>query len=246
VPVTFPGGLTGILKPFDVAVDAYGTAWFTSNNNNSAIGLAFDGAQVVPMGTAVGAMDGSTIRAPMGIATDSLGNVWVSNSGVIQTPCDTTGIADAATGPEVDDVLGATGASVTTFNAATPGVTATYRDRAGIYLPWGIAVDGLDNVWVANFGGQRLTHLCGARPGSSPGLSVGDAISPAGGYAFTGLVRNTGVQIAPSGNVWVTNNWDEVPVQTNPGGKTVVVFVGLAEPVETPLIGAPSRLDPAP
>ena len=65
------------------------------------------------------------------------------------------------------------------------------------------------------------------------------AISPETGYSFTGLVRNTGVSIDPSGNVWLTNNWLEDPVQTNPGGREVVVFLGLAKPVMTPLLGYP-------
>lgn len=56
------------------------------------------------------------------------------------------------------------------------------------------------------------------------------------------LVRNTGVQIDPSGNVWLTNNWiqDAFFFQTNPGGHELVVFIGLAAPVNTPLIGPPS------
>ncbi|MGH3183122.1 MAG: hypothetical protein ACRDOH_23820 [Streptosporangiaceae bacterium] len=32
----------------------------------------------------------------------------------------------------------------------------------GLTIPWGIAVDGNDNVWVANFGGQRVSEFCGA------------------------------------------------------------------------------------
>jgi hypothetical protein len=32
-----------------------------------------------------------------------------------------------------------------------------------------------------------------------------------------------------------------VPNQTNPGGHHLVVFIGLAAPVKTPLIGAPKR-----
>ena len=66
-------------------------------------------------------------------------------------------------------------------------------------------------------------------------------IAPNGGYAFVGFARSTGAQVDPSGNVWVTNNWDMVPIQTNPGGHHLVVFIGLASPVKTPLIGAPKR-----
>ena len=45
-------------------------------------------------------------------------------------------------------------------------------------------------------------------------------------------MRVTAVQIDPSGNVWATNNWKAIPVQTNPGGYQVVVYVGLAAPVQ--------------
>jgi hypothetical protein len=55
------------------------------------------------------------------------------------------------------------------------------------------------------------------------------------GYGFEGLVRNTGVAIDPSGNVWLTNNWKEIPdVKGNPGGYEIVAFVGLAGPVQPP------------
>lgn len=111
-------------------------------------------------------------------------------------------------------------------------------------IPWGIAVDGADHVWVANFGGRRLTELCGTRRKACPPGKrwVGAPISPEKtGYGFDGLVRNTGVAIDPSGNVWVANNWKNVPVQSNPGGYQVVAFIGLAAPIKTPLIGPPRQ-----
>jgi hypothetical protein len=49
------------------------------------------------------------------------------------------------------------------------------------------------------------------------------------------------VAIDPSGNVWVANNWLKDPVQTNPGGDAMVVFIGLAPPVKAPLIGPPQQ-----
>jgi hypothetical protein len=111
----------------------------------------------------------------------------------------------------------------------------------GTILPWGVAIDGADTVWVAQFSGQRLVHLCGAVPAKCPAGSrkVGAGISPASGYTFDGFVRSTGVAIDPSGNVWVTNNWRMKPNPANPGGHQVVVFVGMATPVRTPLIGSP-------
>ena len=111
----------------------------------------------------------------------------------------------------------------------------------GLILPWGIAVDGNDNVWVSNFDGTRVSQLCGAVPENCPpGYQTGDPISPDGGYSFSGLRRNTAVEIDPSGNVWATNNWLRDAMGQNPGGHEIVVFIGLAKPVKTPLIGPPN------
>ena len=105
-------------------------------------------------------------------------------------------------------------------------------------------IDGDDNVWVSNFAEQRISQFCGVKTWKCPpGSETGDPISPDGtGYFFDGLVRVTAVEVDPSGNVWATNNWKLIPVQTNPGGYEVVVFVGAAEPVKTPLIGTPQAL----
>jgi hypothetical protein len=77
-------------------------------------------------------------------------------------------------------------------------------------------------------GAARLHHA----PGISPNGT---------GYGFDGLVRNTGLAVDPSGNVWVANNWLTVPIQSNPGGHEVVVFIGIAAPLKTPVIGPPRR-----
>jgi len=49
------------------------------------------------------------------------------------------------------------------------------------------------------------------------------------------------VQVDPSGNVWLTNNWIKVPVQTDPFGDGLVVYLGMAAPVKAPLIGTPQQ-----
>jgi len=41
--------------------------------------------------------------------------------------------------------------------------------------------------------------------------------------------------------VWLANNWEHVPLQTNLGGHALVVFIGLAAPVKAPLIGPPEE-----
>src|SRR5690606_19674350 len=65
----------------------------------------------------------------------------------------------------------------------------------------------------------------------------GDPISPATGYRSDSLERITGGQIHPSGNIWLTNNWklDANPF-LNPFGNAIVIAIGAAGPVKTPLI----------
>jgi sugar lactone lactonase YvrE len=163
----------------------------------------------------------------MGIAVDSHGNMWVANSGLIDVPCPNG--STPTSGPSGDSIT-----------LITSDHKTKQFNGGGLTIPWGIAVDGNDNVWVANFGQSRLSQFCGVE---SPNCAhAGAAISPDGtGYYFDGLVRNTGVGIDPSGNVWVTNNWETVPLQTDPGGHQMVVFIGLAAPVKAPLIGPPLK-----
>jgi hypothetical protein len=186
----------------------------------------------------------------MGIASDSMGNIWVSDSGILDLPCEgdlstitfledigTDGENNAKAGVTLIRPMGNNSRKVTTFSKGA-------GKYGGLALPWGIAVDGNDNVFVCNFAGQRLTELCGVRlENCPPGKKTGDPISPDNGYSSDALTRNTGVQIDSSGNVWVMNNWlnSALEHQTNPGGHEVVVFVGLAAPIRMPLIGPPQQ-----
>ena len=217
----------GLLRPFGLAVDADGNAWIASSGNHSLVGLDPQGKPLLDSAVDVGALD------PLGVAVDAEGNVWVANSGVVSLPCGGSkgGISPPVATPRITEV-----------RRSGSSATATTFTGGGLVVPWGIAVDGDDHIWVANFAGQRLSEFCGAKPETCPrGMTTGDAISPRTGYGFDGLTRNTGVVIDPSGNVWLANNWKTIAVQTNPGGDGMVEFIGLAAPIQTPLIGLPHR-----
>jgi sugar lactone lactonase YvrE len=201
----------------------------TANEGEKVFGFRPNG-QPLP-GSPFG--DSTTFATPLGAASDSLGNIWVSNSGVIAIPCSTE---ETLEGPDPDVELDGSIVQV-----GADGSLAQFGG-AGLTIPWGIAVDGDDNLWVANFSGERLSHLCGARVSTCPAGEAGAPISPPDtGYAFDGLQRNTGVQVDSSGNVWLTNNWIKFPVQTDPFGDGLVVYLGMAAPVKTPLIGTPEQ-----
>jgi sugar lactone lactonase YvrE len=226
-------GLGSLNRPFDIAIGAGGKAFVTSNNENAVAVFGPGGPLDRGLERKV---SGHGIFRPMGIAVDSRGYAWVANSGKLAPPC--------KPGARLDLSGGFTKGSLTLIQPDGEAAPRPAIQGAGLQTPWGVAVDGDDNVWVANFSGQRLSEVCGTRPQLCPAgrRRTGASISPnRSGYGFDGLVRNTGVQIDPSGNVWLANNWKQRPIQTNPGGHQIVAYLGLAAPIRTPLIGPPER-----
>jgi hypothetical protein len=227
----------GVIRPFDIAIDHYNRAWVTGNGSNSVVVLDANGTP-----TLGSPLKPEGVTRPLGVAVDSRGNIWVANSNIVAVPCNN----DAIKLPRRED-----GGTVTLFQAK--GRSGAIRTRTfeggGMAIPWGITVDGNDNVWVANFGGgddtggsylSRISQICGTNTANCPPRArTGTPISPETGYTSTALSRVTAVAVDPSGNLWATDNWQFVPEQNNPGGNAVVAFVGIAAPIETPLIGPP-------
>jgi len=229
------------IKPFGAVVDGQGNVWINGNRSNAVYVIAPDGTLIDTLGATY--QGRTVISHPVGNAADSEGNVWVANSDWLDSPCPTRRELGPATNP-----------SVTMFQTSDrkpyPGSPFT---GGGLTLPWGIAVDGDDTVWVFNFGAVTvgrpsdiptgISRFCGVSTGKCPrGLRVGDPISPGTGYRSDALERITGGEIDPSGNIWLTNNWkrDANPF-VNPFGNGIVIAIGAAAPIRTPLIGPPVR-----
>src|SRR5215467_4564157 len=85
---------------------------------------------------------------------------------------------------------------------APMGVTG----NGAISVPWGVSIDGNDDVWVANFWGRGVVRMAGAEPkGLSQGTKPGDVVHVLTGGTFQML---TDVVIDPAGNIWAANNWN--------------------------------------
>ncbi|MFD7992356.1 LysM peptidoglycan-binding domain-containing protein [Streptomyces mexicanus] len=220
--ITITGG--GLDHPFAVQIDGYGRAWVSNAgqggaqlvNTRLAPLIGKFGGSVTVIGpdfrpTANSPLRSSSFKWPLSIALDSRNNAWVNSY----------------------------------FSSA---VTALRPDGtvSGVYklpertLPWSVAVDGSDRVWVAGFLTPGVWTLCGAdTTACTPGARTGTVLSPPNGFRSKALQHLTAVQIDQSGNVWLANNWSQIvpPV----GGTGLVQLIGLATPVCTPLTPVPVR-----
>jgi hypothetical protein len=114
-----------------------------------------------------------------------------------------------------------------------------------INVPWGVSIDGNDDVWVGNFWGKGVVLMAGDRTKGHPdGTKTGDAIHQ---FQSGSIQLITDVAVDPAGNVWAANNWNaiEPAVADNPisrtstwgGGSGLTIIYGVAAPVKTPLMG---------
>jgi sugar lactone lactonase YvrE len=257
-------GTLQVKGPFHLAVDQQDRIWVTNSGSNTVTRFpARDPGKAEQINVGF---------APRAVAIDSIGNAWVANTVGHPSTKEKLALVEEKLKSKAENLVED---SASKANAAAkmwidlfellvkyPGgdvsmvrpdgtVLPPFDGGKSIVGPWGIAIDGNDNVWVANATGRSVTHLCGARPANCPpGTNTGDPISPPGGY-IGGLQIITDVAIDPAGNLWVANNWDrpdegfkkvpEFALATRFGGNGTVVFFGVAKPVLTPLIGPPRQ-----
>ena len=247
--------------PFHLAVDQQDRIWVTNGGSNTVTRFPASDpgkAELITVG-----------YGPRAVAIDSLGNAWIANTVGHPSTREKLALVRNLFRSKLEEHFGSAsnaadeakmwislyellnrfpGGDVSMVRADGT-VLASFDGGKSIIGPWGIAIDGNDNVWVANSIGHSVTELCGARPANCPpGMTTGAPISPPGGY-IGGLQIITDVAVDPAGNVWVANNWEnpeqgfkEVPdpaLSTRFGGNGTVVFYGMAKPVLTPLIGPP-------
>ena len=243
------------LAPFHLGIDQQDRIWVANSTDHVTRFPASDPSKAENFTTGV-------LNSGLGI--DSQGNVWVTNrfgTGLLGmwhlidmgVRLKLEGVASASDylTKTMSEQKGGTG-SVTLLKPDGTQFPGSPFRGGGLPGPWAAAVDGNDNVWISNFAmpSSPIVQLCGVRTENCPpGFKTGDQISPPGGYVGGGLQMQVDIDIDPAGNVWVTNNWQDIDscigtpsetLSTRCGGQGVVVFYGLAKPVRAPQIG-PAR-----
>src|SRR5271166_1638942 len=173
-------GTLQVKGPFHLAVDQQDRIWVSNGGANTVTRFpASDPGKAEQIKVGFG---------PRAVAIDSLGNAWVANTighpgtreklalvkdrlkSNLESLEGSASKADAAAKMWIGlyelmiKYLGGDVCMVRPDGTVLP----PFDGGKGIIAPWGIAIDGNDNVWVANSTGRSVTELCGARPENCP------------------------------------------------------------------------------
>ncbi|KKL95064.1 hypothetical protein LCGC14_1858370 [marine sediment metagenome] len=156
------GGLSpdSSCSPSDVAVGADGNVYVTDFDNNRVLGyddppntdsvadrVFGQGGSFTSSSCNLGGVSASSLCGPSGVAVDAEGNLYVADQRnrrvlVYQSPLTTDTVADLVLGQ---------GGSFTSRTCNLGGVSAS-----SLCNPWDVAVDGADNLYVADQGNSRV------------------------------------------------------------------------------------------
>ncbi|MFJ6775473.1 hypothetical protein ACIQOV_31695 [Kitasatospora sp. NPDC091257] len=183
VALRYGGNGREIDGPGNIAFDADGDAWASNNYRHDADPAvpACGGESVLkftPTGRdAPGApyRGGGLYGAGFGVTVDARGSAWVSNSGILPVPCGDGTAGDLADAAVAGDAGARPGASVPLIRSDGTPAPEPFTG-GGLFLPWGVAVDGDDTVWVANFGGPDRPPAAPAAPATAAMPAVPGAV----------------------------------------------------------------------
>jgi streptogramin lyase len=258
--------------PSGVAVDGSGNVYVTDSNNNTIRKITPAGAVTTLAGTAgaYGSADGTGSAArfqyPSGVAVDASGNVYVADTynhtirkitpaGAVTTLAGTAGLSGSADGtgsaarfwyPYGVAVDGSGNVYVAdtrnyTIRKITPaGVVTTLAGTAGargsadgtgsaarFANPYGVAVDGSGNVYVADTDNDTIRKITPAGVVTTLAGTAGSVGSADGTGSAARFYFPEGVAVDASGNVYVADSYNSTIRKITPAG-VVTTLAGTA------------------
>lgn len=236
----------GVFRVQATVFDKSGNLWMASYGNKSVV--------VYPGGdpTSPVSYTGAAGFMPFGIAIAADGTAWVTSTdpalgSVTQLSLQNgslTKVREVHCGHALkgividssDNIWVASGGNATVYLLDIDGVqTGAFQSVGGLDGPWGLCLDGDDNVWAGNFGPLRpgsdfhgrVTQLAGPKSGQPLGTALtphnGYRVHTAGEQVLMGngeplygpngpechipMMRTTGLNVDQAGNLWTCNNW---------------------------------------
>ena len=250
----FPGGrikegkivkVAGLASPFDVVVDPQNRVWVSNSQSDTVVRFPADDPSKVET-----FHEGLIVRA---LALDSKANVWVASN--VSRDFPVPKVPKGASIMLQFEILGAAGM---TYPKST-GVVGLIRPDGSqpspdgftgggaVDIPWGLNIDGNDDVWIGNIGpvNNGVVLMAGVDTKGHPAdTKTGDVVHV---FRSGSIQLLTDVAIDPAGNVWAANNWNnpksamarapDPRFSTWGGGSGLTVIYGVATPVKPPRMG---------
>lgn len=202
--------------PVTVALDAGGNLYVADSANNRVRQIDTGGtiATVAGNGTTSDCGDGGAATAaamsyPNGVAVDGAGNLFVADTN----------------NHRVRKVDGA-GTITTVAGSGTPGYTGDggAATAATLDTPYAVAVDGMGNLYVAEYGNDVIRKVDSGGTISTMAGNGSPGFSGDGGAATAAQLANpTGVILDGGGNLYIVDSYNQRVRMVDPGGTITTV-----------------------
>jgi sugar lactone lactonase YvrE len=205
------GKAASFFNPAGIAVDKLGNVYVADTHNNLVRKITPGGDVTTIAGKMPGSKDSSVrFDNPAGIAVDDAGNIYV---------------ADWAN--DVVRKISIDGAITTFAGSGVPGSRNGMSDSASFYLPWGIAVDAANNIYVGDSYNNMIRKISAAGVVTTfAGKKTKGFFDGAGSEAS--FFHPAGIAIDKQGNVYVADEGNNKIRKITPGG-IVTTFAGSGE-----------------
>jgi uncharacterized protein (TIGR03437 family) len=206
--------------PTDVAVDSSGNVFIADYGNYLIREVTTDGILHTYAGNKTAAFSGdggdptaAALNQPFGVAVDSSGNVYISEFGDSRIR--------KISGGKISTIAGNG-----TFGFGGDGSAAT---SAQLNVPHGLCVDSGGNVYVADFGNNRIRKIAGSNISTAAGNGLLSYSGDGGSAMQAQMSQPTSVAVDAAGNIYVADTLNHAVRQITAKG-VISTFAGTGAP----------------